>query len=163
MSKTITNLDSDTKIEFDSSWKPSDGEWTITDGASNSQIKVDSDDSDQVTFVGSGGNIGPSYQINIGYSEEEMEELREIANDQIEKLQDLKDHLIHYISQNQLDRSETREWKSDFDFVNGHAESVRRFKDFEIENPYSMGISDKDELLDPDDMDEMNEIYKRWK
>lgn len=153
--KTDVNVDNDelyiiddaktkvstTSTQFEDCWK--------TEGT----ISVDPDPSDNLKIESNGYQIGPD--------PEKQEKLQEVGQKQLSKLDELKDTIINYISRNEMTRRETEEWKSDLDLIEGLERTLKNALDGDHTLIYS-GAVDEDAILDPSQLDTLNDIYRRW-
>ncbi len=137
-------------------WKISGSTWSYED--TDTEIKTDGN-------VGLGVN-SPDYILDVdgsisvgGPDEEEREKLEELAQKQREKVSELKDHIIKYLSENNIGYSRTKQWKSDLNTI----EKMKR----ELEGPdqdgqFQIYPAAVPRILDPDEMRKLNDIYERW-
>lgn len=139
--------------------------WKITTtGDSSQKIKTTSISDGSGGNVSIGGNMS-SQSIKIGPNEESIQKFKKLAREQLEKLGRLRDLIIDYLSENEVNREDKIQWKSDLDKIE---EFKRRLKNgLSAENSTSMFLGGdligKEEVLEPSELDELNEIYRRWK
>lgn len=138
-----------------------DIEWYVSESTTSDKIEIDDHTSGTVQI----GQTSPDHTLEVdgtitvgGQDQEEIEKLRELSGKQLEKVRKLKDHIIDYLSENNIGYSRTKQWKSDLETI----EKMRR----ELENPTGDGKIHFQpvvpRILDPDEMRKLNDIYERW-
>lgn len=138
---------------------------------SDEKLKVDCDKDDQdLHTIKTDGNVSigsttPDYKldtqgyIKVGgnsYDEEKQKELQKLSEKQFEKVKKLKDHIIEYLSENNIGYSQTKQWKSDLEKINEMKRHLEKDEELIVFAPKNANI------LDPEEMEELNEIYERW-
>lgn len=130
---------------------------TISVKDTNETFKIiDSDSSWDDSQISTGGTI----TIDGGDPEKEAE-LKELAEEQLEKVDELRDSLIDFLSRNRLSSSETEDWKSDLETV----QRMKRKLEEALEDDglmFSPSIEEKD-VLTPNQLEKLNDIFNRWK
>ena len=105
-------------------------------------------------------------EMEIGLTEEKEQEIREIGETQVKKLDALRDHMIEYIAGSDLSMGEKRAWKEDYGRITKHLFDMKEAIDSDDIGGISL-FSDSPPLrnliLDPDEMDNVNGIFNRWK
>lgn len=135
--------------------------WKITTtGDTTQKIKTTSGGAADVDI--SGGNVS-SGSIKIGPNQESIQKLESLAREQLKKIDRLRDLIIDYLSENEISRQGKVQWKTDLDKIE---ELKRRLKNGLSGENSSMFIGGeiigKEDILDPSELDDLNEIYCRW-
>lgn len=133
----------------------SDFETYTTDSTTGNSIQVDDSyklDGSISISTGSNTTINPN-TISGQFPNEEK--LQEIAEMQLEKLEELQEVLIDYLADNDIDTAEKMRWKSDFDKIQEYRDQLPNVN---VSIPYVTENS----ILDPSDLEQLNDIYKRW-
>lgn len=130
-----------------------DADYTLkTDGS----ISVDfGDDNSSTTYIDVGENAGT---ISVQPDPEKQQELQELAETQKEKLEELRDRIIDYIASNDLARGDIEQWKRDLETIDDYRDQISRDRGLTFP-----GFIDSNSVLDPSQLDELNEIYDRWR
>lgn len=162
----------------DSKWISEEKQTFSYDVGSASSAESDSDDLWKITTTGdttqkikttSSGNADVSIgsatpgSITIGPNQESVQKLEALAREQLEKIDRLRDLIIDYISENEVSRQDKIRWKSDLDKIE---DFKRRLKNGLSGQNSSMFIGEligEEDILDPGELDDLNEIYRRWK
>lgn len=162
----VTQQTSDSKVQTgsDDDWKiTTTGGTTISKSSSNSSTTIKQN---QISTGGSisigSGNISSTGRVQIGPDEEKMEKLRDIAKKQLEKIDQLRDILIDWIIVKTPSREKKIQWKRDLDQI---AEYKRNLEDALSENSgvfWGDEVIREDQILDPLQLDKINDIYRRW-
>lgn len=136
-------------------------QWKFTDSGStifgsSTTIKTDSNIST--------GSTTPSFQLDVDGSltvdEEKLEELKELRQDQFKKLDKLRDHIIDYLAANEISSSGVRRWKRDLEEIEEYRDQLNVSSDHRyIVFPNTLN---EDDILGPEDLEKLNEIYDRW-
>lgn len=110
------------------------------------------------------GTTTPSFELDVDGSltvdEEKLEELKELRQDQSEKLDKLRDHIIDYLAANEISSSGVRRWKRDLKEIEEYRDQLNISSDHHyITFPNTL---DEDDVLGPEDLEKLNEIYDRW-
>ncbi len=136
--------------------------WTFSDsgsvnvGSSTKKIKTSPNIST--------GSTTPSFQLDVDGSltvdEEKLEELKELRQDQFKKLDKLRDHIIDYLAANEISSSGVRRWKRDLEEIEEYRDQLNVSSDHRyIVFPNTLN---EDDILGPEDLEKLNEIYDRW-
>jgi hypothetical protein len=119
-------------------------------------IKIDPD-----PVVGGGSSSGNSINIGgnlntftVGPDPETVEKVKEAVEKQQEKIDTLREVMIEYLAENEISTSEKMSWKSDFNRLREAEQSLP-----DTDEPMQMT---EDAVLDPDVLERLNAIYKRW-
>jgi len=129
-------------------------QWTFIDSGSTS---VDSSTTIKTDSNISIGTTTPSFELDgsLTVDEEKLEELRQ---DQSEKLDKLRDHIIDYLAANEISSSGVRSWKRNLKQIEEYRDQLKISSD----HYYIRFPLDKDDVLGPKDLKKLNEIYDRW-
>lgn len=105
----------------------------------------------------------PSYSIEIGLDEEKIKKMIETGEEQIRKIEKLRNFMIDYLQDNDIKLSDKDEWRIDFDKVTKHKLEINKAIQKERSEKITLtGAGISKALLDPSEMDEINEIFNRW-
>lgn len=142
-----------------STWQVKDDSETNNDNytlKSDESIKVDVDSS--LDLGGSTMFTGTSGTISVQPDPEKREELQELAETQRQKLGELRDQIINYIASNDLARGDVEQWKRDLETIDDYRDQISGDRGLTFP-----GFIDQGSVLDPSQLDELNEIYDRWR
>lgn len=135
-------------------------QWTFTNNSGNTSTSTTIKTDPNVSI----GTTTPSFKLDVDGSltvdEEKLEELKKLRQDQSEKLDKLRDHIIDYLAANEISNSDVRRWKRDFEEI----EEYRDRLEISSDHPYITfpNTLDKDDVLGPEDLEKLNKIYDRW-
>jgi len=160
ISKEKQTFTYDTSSDASSAESDADDLWKITTtGDTTQKIKTTSGGNSGVSI----GSATPGGSITIGANQESVQKLEALAKEQLEKIDRLRDLIIDYISENEVSRQDKIRWKSDLDTIE---DFKRRLKNGLSGQNSSMFIGEligEEDILDPGELDDLNEIYRRWK
>lgn len=141
----VTN-DSDSKTwEFEDS----DGNISISTSSPNNKLNIDG--SIQVDNTGT---------VSYGLDKEKIEKRKKVSKVQLKKVKKLIDLIIDNVSQsNSLSRSEIEECKSDLKKIR----EMERDLEWSIDNSTASWIGNSKPVLEPDQLQELNDLYDKWK
>lgn len=137
-------------------------QWTFFTDSGNTSV-------DSYTTIKTDSNIPigtttASFELDVDGSitvdEEKLEELKELRQDQSEKLDKLRDHIIDYLAANEISSSGVRRWKRDLKQIEEYRDQLKISSNHHyITFPNTLN---KDDVLGPKDLEKLNEIYDRW-
>lgn len=114
------------------------------------------------------GNTEPDYHLDIdnggvvdvSIDEEKAEKLEELRETQSEKLERLRDHIINYLADNDVCRSDVEQWKRDLEKIDKHRDQLEKSSGSHfITFPDTFN---ENNILGPEDLEKLNDIYDRW-
>lgn len=104
-------------------------------------------------------------EMEIGLTEEEEQEIREIGETQVKKLDALRDHMIEHLAGSDLSMGEKRAWKEDYGRITKQLFDMKEAIDSDDIGGICLFGNEplRNLILDPDEMDNVNGIFNRWK
>lgn len=108
-------------------------------GSDSDKLKIDADSSISwdVSYL-DGNSLMPEEQYD-----------KELVAEQYEKLEQLKDAMVHQLGRHRHSPGEIEEWRRDMETIKEHDENSANF--FTPRKP-----------IPPEALDELNEIYEKW-
>lgn len=101
--------------------------------------------------------IDPNFASgSISFDRLDPEKLEELRKTQLQKIKRLQDLMIEYLAENEIGPTEKSRWKSDFDKIQRHRDRLS-----DSGTRLWGGVGDNS-VLDPSDLEQLNEIYKDW-
>jgi len=149
----------------DNDWKiTTTGSTTISGQSSNNSTTIKQGQISGGSGISVGSGSVSTGSISIGPDEEKVEKLRELAKEQLDKVEKLRDIVIDWIVAKTPSREKKIQWKRDLDVI---GEYKRDLEDGLSEPANSGGIVwdeaiREEQTLDPSQLDKLNDIYRRW-